>query len=217
MGYLIFLAICSIIASLAALYVLVIASFEKGEKTANPNPFASTGAVLKHEKPVKTQVSSLIWTVVLGQVVGLYYFLLFSSNSHIVGTFFRLNALILLAASVICSVLTILNAWFKRRMVISHRLIFQSYSLVVAIVLLIISAKKSTSISMAMKQASSRMDIVIILYFSSVIVALFLMLWDGLYRKEEEVEYDYGTYFRIVIIVGMVVGITMLFVKWMII
>ncbi len=211
MTYIIFLAVCSVFASIIALFVLIFASYEGEDETRDDRAIRDKDESIK---AVKTQLPSLLWTVILGQAVGLYFFFVFVKDVPITNTILRYNAYVLLIASIFCSLLTILNAYNKKRMIIFHRLLFQGYSLALAFFILLHVLTKRASLRAVMETARSRVNIFIILYFSSVVIALFLMLGDGLYRKQERVEYNFNIYFLIVIGVGMFVGIGMYFAKW---
>lgn len=222
--FLIILIYCSILASVVALYVLIIGSFEKKENDEKfASPFVKRDSrIIKvnrlDEKPAlqtaegaDTQISSLIWTTLVGQAVGLYFLLVFLNDYRIVNTILKLNGIILLIASFLCSILTIANAWFKKKMETSYRLIFQGYSLIMALILFLLGIGKGVTMKKAIIAAGFFPNVIIIMYFSSVIIALALMLFDGLYRKHERVDYDFNKYFRLVVLIGMVIGLSLLF------
>lgn len=221
--FIISLSVLSVIASVVALYVLIIGSFEKKEKKEEKltqqfikresrtiKITKSEENPLKENKGLNTQVSSLLWTVVIGQAVALYFILVFLEGNKDVNIVLRVNGIVLLLASFLCSILTIFNGWFKKKMNISHRLMFQVYSLVVAIILFRMGIEKGISIKEAIGAAGYIPNIIIIVYFSTVIFALALMLFDGIYRKSERVDFNFNIYLLIVVAVGMGVGLSLL-------
>ena len=85
-NYFIVLSSLSICASLISLYILIIGSFEVKEKkeVSNREQFIkresriikvnqSDNNQTQRNEGVNTQVSSLLWTVVIGQVIALYF------------------------------------------------------------------------------------------------------------------------------------------------
>lgn len=222
-SFLVFLTICASLASVISLYILIFASFEKKEKKPQiPYHFIKRDSRYIKAKPFEnksgeekqgnnSRVVSLLSTVIIGQIVTLYFLFVFLNKDTIIRPILRMNALILLIASFICSILTILNAWLKKKMVISFRLLFQGYSLLMSMILIRLTIRKGVTIKAAVSAAGIIPDIIISMYFSSVIVALAMMLIDALYRKNEHVDYDFNIYFRIVVLVGMIVGLGMIF------
>ena len=218
-SFLIIFAIFSIFANIVALYILIIASFEKKEKKNEINAkFVKRDSRTINvpradeipespEKKTNTRIVSLLCTVLIGQIVGVYFLLVFVGELKIVNTILRINGGFLLLASIICSILTLLNGWLKKKMVVLFRLIFQSYSFIVAIILSMCRVKFTGGIRTTVLKATFVPNLVSIIYISTVIVALVLMLWDGLYRKHEKVDFDFNKYFRLVVLVGMIIGL----------
>ena len=222
-NFFIILSTSSIFASIVALYVLIIGSFEKKEKkekkverqfikresrTIKVNK--SDNNQLQQTEGLNTQVNSLLWTVIVGQTVGLYFLFVFLDVPKNVNLVLRLNAIILLLASFLCSIFTMFNGWLKRKMDVSHRLMFQGYSLAVAITLFRLGISKGITVEQAVVAAGIIPNIIIYVFFTTVILALILMLLDGLYRKNERVDFNFNIYFLIVVIVGMIVGLSLL-------
>jgi len=213
----------AIFASVVALYILIIASFSQKEKTEpdeQPHFIKRDSRIIKVNKStpqndqqvetINTQVSSLLWTVISGQFVGIYFFFVFIPGNDAAFVIMRINAMLLLLASFICSFLTMANGWMKKRMVISFRLIFQIYSLLVALILFRLGIGSGITFSDAIHKAGVIPDFIVNFYFLTVIIALALMLLDSsTFRKQEKVDYNYSIYFLIVVGVGMVVGLSL--------
>ena len=220
----IILSSASIFASIIALYVLIIGSFEKKDKKEervehhyikNTSRIRNVNKInenkIHQSKGLNTQVSSLLWTVIIGQAVGLYFLFVFLSKNEAVHIILRINGFFLLIAAFLCSILTMFNGWLKKKMEIPFRLIFQGYSLGVAIILFRLGIHRGVSVKEAVVAAGIFPNITIVVFFTTVILALILMLLDALYRKHERVDFNYNIYFLIVVIVGMVVGLSLLF------
>ena len=219
----IILSFSSILASIFALYVLIIATFEKKEKkeekgeskfvkresrtiTTNKNQPNQ----IQQSEGLNTQASSLLWTVVIGQVVGLYILFVFLEETRAIYNVLRFNAFILLFASFLCSILTMLNGWFKKKMDISSRLLFQGYSFFIAMILFRIGIGKGITVRQAIDKAGILPDVIAVLYFLTAVIALVLMLLDvSENRKYEHVDFNFNFYLLIVVIVGMFVGISL--------
>lgn len=218
------LAYCSIFASIIALFILIIASFRSSEKKQKKktNYVKRSNRTIKVDyveesepKGTNVRVASLLWTVVLGQVLGLFFALVYVNDPLATRSLLRLNGFILISATLLCSVLTIVNGWFRVKMEVLFRLIFQGYSLLVGGFLLSGAMGKHVSIKSAMEAAGGRLYAIIILFFLTAILALILMFVDVVYRRSENTKYDYNQYFRIVIFVSMSIGLGLLFVKYL--
>lgn len=221
-------SIISIFASLVALLVLIFGSFQKKEKKQDDEETAfqfvkresrtikinkaDENQLRKKKEGLNTQISSLLSVVVIGQFVGIYFLLVFLEKTSKVHTVIQTNAIILIIASMICSFLTLLNGWLKIKMEILYRLLFQGYSIIVAAVLFCIGVEKGITIQSALTSIGFIADFIIIVYFSTVILALALMLLDGVYRKHERVDFNFNNYFIIVIGIGMGVGLSLLLI-----
>lgn len=217
-SYQIILASISIFASIIALYVLIIASFQKKERPATTEHsnqrrtrIITASAIRQKIKQIKrktnTRVTSMIWTVLIGQGMGIYLLLTYVESSKIlVGRILKINGGLLLLASLLCSVLTLLNGWLKKKMVIAFRLAFQTYSFIIAMILLMFRMKgghgaRTTIFARIMP------EFVIYFFLLTVVVALAMMLWDALYRKHLHISYDYSKYYRLVVLIGMILGL----------
>ncbi len=227
--FLTLLAALSIFASVVSVYILIIASFEKREKKKEKpkQQFIkreSRTIVVNHTKNetkeekegVNTQVTSLLSTVVIGQAVGLYFLFVFLSGTKGYYSVLKFNGVFLLLASFLCSILTMLNGWLKKKMEISFRLIFQGYSFIVAIVLCRIAFNGKLNVQQAISKAGPILNYIVIVSFSTVIVALGLMFLDGIYRKQQRLDYNFNIYYLIVVITGMGIGLGLLSVVSMI-
>ncbi|MBN2012479.1 hypothetical protein JW960_24330 [candidate division KSB1 bacterium] len=216
------LAITSILVSLVALYVLIIGSFRTKEKRdfissderSRRTRIITASAIRKKISQLKrksnTRVTSIIWTVLIGQGMGIYFLLAFVERSYTMKLIIKMNGGLLLLASILCSIMTILNAWIKKKMVVMYRLAFQSYAFVIAVLLLMYRISPGTGIRKISWAANVLPEIVIYFYIATVIVALALMLWDALYRKHLHVDYDFSKYYRLVVYIGMFLGLSMI-------
>ncbi|MBN1155948.1 hypothetical protein JXB12_13605 [candidate division KSB1 bacterium] len=210
-------------ASIIALFTLIIASFQSGDtgkdrsvrfiRRASRTIKTNDSSDKVEKADVNVRVTALLWTVVLGQVIGLFFVLFYVSDADASRTFLRVNGFILIFASLLCSFLTILNGWLKIRMELWYRIIFQAYSFVVGGFLLSGAVGGRISISRAVSEAGEKLYLIIMAFFFTVILALILMFADGVYRDNERLEYDFNNYFRIVITVGMIIGLGLLFIR----
>jgi len=216
------LAIIPIFSSSVALLALILGSFEIKKKEDQPHP-DEPQFIKRESRTIKinnvvdsaanfpaglnTQIPSLLWTVILGQAVGLFFLLQFLSDLHTTKTIIKFNGVVLLFASFLCSILTILNGWLKRKMVILFRLLFQGYSFCVAMFLLYSVLVKDIGMQTALARAGFLSYVIIIFYFLTVIIAILLMLLDGILKKHQQIDFNYNIYYLIVIFIGMGIGL----------
>ncbi|MBD3287903.1 hypothetical protein GF337_03790 [candidate division KSB1 bacterium] len=213
--------ILSIGASMIALYIIIIATFEKNENGEN-----SGQAYIKRDaRKIKvntdyqknnpktdglnTQGSSLIWTVLIGQFIGLYFLYYFITTEHIIRSILRYNSLILLLASFLCTLLTILNGFYKKRMELSNRLIFLFYSFIISSVLIYLMLQRGIDVKVAVINAGKIPYLIIVFYFVMMILALISMLLDGTVRKYDRVDFNFNIYYYVVIGVSFGIGLSM--------
>ena len=225
MSFFLILAYLSISASITALFTLIIASFRSGDTDADQ----STQYIKRSSRTIKAnfieptvsskganvRITALIWSVLAGQIVGLFLLLFYVESPESVRTLLRTNGYILIFATLLCSFLTMLNGWFEIKMKLWFRIIFQAYSFLVGGLLLSGAFGKKISIRNALEAAGGRLLVIIIAFFLTAVFAFILMFANGAYRDSENLEYDFNTYFRIVIIVGMVIGVGLLFVRYL--
>ncbi|MBD3287904.1 hypothetical protein GF337_03795 [candidate division KSB1 bacterium] len=160
---------------------------------------------LKDEQKKRTELKillirrkTLLPTIVIAEIIG--YILYMISTHPMRFTAVETNAFLLLYASVICQALTIANGWLRIRMNLSARLMFQLITLSLGILWL----KILSPINIV--DFNQLLLIFVIIYFGSVMVAIYSMLADALFSKQGIYRFDFNHYFRLVIFIGLIVG-----------
>lgn len=217
-----YLTILSITASIIALYILIFATFaKKEEEKKNTGQIyikrdarkikVNTTHQAENAKTmgVNTQGSSLIWTVLIGQFVGLYFLHYFLISENVIRVILRTNSLILLIASFACTFLTILNGFLKKRMEISSRMIFLSYSFLMSGFLIFLMLQRGIDVRTAVISAGKMPYLIIVIYFIMMIFALISMLLDGTIRQYDRVDFNFNIYYYIIIGVSLGIGLSM--------
>jgi hypothetical protein len=214
--------VTSILASVAALYVLIIATFQTKQPVGQPKsgvvrrPVRTITAseirkkISQLKRKTNTRITSMLWTVLIGQSMGIYFLTNFVGKTWSVRIIIKMNGGFLLLASILCSIMTILNGWLKKRTIVSFRLIFQAYSFATAVLLLMTRYSRGGIGQRVDLFVGLMPQVVTYFYIATVVIALGLMLWDALYRKHLHVEYDYSIYYRLVVLIGMFLGLGMI-------
>ncbi len=144
------------------------------------------------------RLRTLRWTVCIGELIG-YIFLALSSNRAgytVIGS----NAIILYLTAFLCQLMTLVDAWFKKKSDITIRLGFQLAMIALA------------SVSLKIADGNGLIDvkkvifIIILLFFSSAVIAIYSMLIEGIFNQEKYPPYDFNNYSRVVIASGIVIG-----------
>jgi hypothetical protein len=142
---------------------------------------------------------NLMWTMVSGEVIG-YIFLALSQNPGVF-SILNLNAIILYLSSLLCQILTLLNAWFNKKLDLLHRLGFQVGLVVLATILIFIAAYYGDY------QIKLSIVFVVLAYFTTAVIAIYLMMVDALVYAKDKVRYfDYNHYSRLVVLLGLAIG-----------
>lgn len=217
-----YLTILSVAASLIALYVLIFATFTKKEatiKTSGQIYIKRDARKIKvntnHQaenlktKGINTQGGSLIWTVLIGQFTGLYFLHYFMITEDAIRDILKINSIILLLASFICTFLTILNGVLKKRMEMINRLTFLSYSFVMSGVLIYLMLQRGIDVKTAVISAGNMPYLIIIFYFVMMTFALISMLLDGTIRQYDRIDFNFNIYYYIIIGVSLGIGLSM--------
>jgi hypothetical protein len=208
--FLLLVAILALIISKIALFVYLLISFSleiKGQvEPEGILHFAKRIKRILHDqtqiilgiKKTILRINTLLWTFSIGEFVG-YIFLFLTSMK---AKFFVLgfNAVYLYIGSLMCQLLTILNMLFKRKMDSVTRLFFQINLVILATILITMSASRST---LAIDRILS---IIVIFYFTTVIIALYSMLLDAIAAKQFVYTFDFNHYSRLVILLGLMIG-----------
>ena len=207
----IFLSGLSLLVSMIGLYILLFASFadKNGHQTSPGFINKATRKIRAHQnakedensKPNKPspQFITLLETIVIGELVGLFFFSLSQSPNKF--KLLTVNAGLLLLASFGCSVLTLFNAWLKTKMNMSFRIIVQLVTLLVGILLMKYSIKDKEAVPSIVFIAPYY------LYYGTVVVALLTMLYNVIFgNKMKRIEFNFSNYLILVIIAGLVIG-----------
>ncbi len=209
----------SVLISLIGLYILLIFSFSPRKKKKNKGEFIQKSARkirVHHSQPsiqtltkshqINPRVILLLETIVIGEVVGLFFLLL--SNDPFKYKILAYNAAFLLIASFLCSVLTLLNAWFKKKTHIAFRVSLQAITLIVGIILFRLAMSgKSVKESISIVKAGVYMQMAIYGYFITVVVAIVTMLYIALKGDtENNEELEFSNYLMLVIMSGLLIG-----------
>ena len=217
-----YFTIFSVAASLIALYILIFATFAKKEeqkKTTGQKYVKRDARKIKvntdqqagNSKPkgINTQGSSLIWTVLIGQFTGLYFLHYFINSENVIRNILKINSVFLLFASFICTFLTILNGFLKKRMEITNRMIFLSYSFIMSGVLIYLMLQRGIDVRTAVISAGKMPYLIIVFYFVMMIFALISMLIDGTIRQYDRIDFNFNIYYYIIISVSLGIGLSM--------
>jgi hypothetical protein len=158
----------------------------------------TTSAQLIDLKRSVVEIQTLLWTIGIGEFVG-YTFIILTGNPNRIGLLL-LNAIYLMAASYLCQILTLLNAWFRAKTNLILRLGFQTALIMLGIILILI-----TNIT----QPYNIETILLVLmsaYFFSSVLALLTMLLDALFFDSGTRPFDFNFYSRLVILLGLIIG-----------
>jgi hypothetical protein len=212
----VYLSGLSLLVSMIGLYILLFASFatrddqqlQKGfiNKESRKIRIRKENNNLEKSKPKKPspQFVLLLQTTIIGELVGLF-FLSLSINQRKF-TILTINAAFLVMASFVCSALTLLNVWLKKKTNIQFRFILQVITLVLGIILMKISIKDEAAMPIGIFVAP------IYFYYGTVVVALGTMLLNVIFgNKAKKTEFNFSNYLILVIISGLVIGTGLLF------
>jgi uncharacterized protein with PQ loop repeat len=141
---------------------------------------------------------TLLPTIIIAEIVG--YILYLITRHPMKFATIEGNAFLLLTASVICQFLTIANGWLKLRLNLSFRLMFQIITLALGFFWLKVLEP------MNVVDFEQFLLIFVIAYLGSVVLAIYSMLGDAMFAKQEIHTFDYNHYFRLVIFLGLVIG-----------
>ena len=142
----VFLSGLSLLVSMIGLYILLFASFaSKDDQQLAKNFINKTSRKIRirqenkepaESKPKKPspQFILVLQTIIIGESVGLFFLTLTGSQAKF--TILTINAAILFLASFMCSGLTLLNVWLKKKTNIKFMVILQVINLVVGIILI---------------------------------------------------------------------------------
>jgi hypothetical protein len=207
----VYLSAFSLLVSMIGLYILLFASFAlKDDQKPQPGFINKESRKIrirqekvepeepKTDKP-SPQFITLLQTIILGELVGLFFFGL--SENPMKFRILTVNAGFLLIASLFCSVLTLFNAWFKKKTNIQFRIILQAITLIVGIVLMKLSVRDKIEIP------SSVLVWPYYFFYSTVVISLFTMLYNVITgNKLIKVDFNFNSYLIQVIISGLIIG-----------
>jgi len=212
----VFFSSLSLLVSMIGLYILLFASFasKKDQKSAkdlinntarkirirqeNKEPEES-----KPKKPNPTFIL-LLQTIIIGELVGLFFLTLTGSQTKF--TILTINAAVLFIASFLCSGLTLLNVWLKKKTNIQFRIILQAITLSVGIILIKFSIRDKAAFPVEM------FIFPIYFFYGTVVIALATMLLNVIAgNKTKKEEYNVSNYLLFVIISGLIIGTGLLF------
>jgi len=212
----VFLSGFSLLVGMIGLYILLFVSFTTKDELQAKKAFMNkeTRKIRVHQensehdkyKPKKPspQFIMLLQTIIIGELVGLFFLIL--SHSQMRFTILIINAGLLLLASFGCSVLTLFNVWLKKKMNMISRTILQIATLILGIVLMKLSIKDKVAIP------SLFFIMPIYLYYGTVVIALVTMLINVIFgNKMKKVEFNFSNYLLLVIVSGLVIGTGLMF------
>ena len=212
----VFLSGLSLLVSMIGLYILLFASFaSKDDQQLAKNFINKTSRKIRirqenkepaESKPKKPspQFILLLQTIIIGESVGLFFLTLTASQAKF--TILTINAAILFLASFMCSGLTLLNVWLKKKTNIQFRVILQVITLVVGIILIKFSIKDKAAFPFGM------FVFPIYFFYGTVVIALGTMLLKVIFgNKIKKEEFNVSNYLLFVIISGLIIGSGLLF------
>ena len=212
----VFLSGLSLLVSMIGLYILLFASFaSKDDQQLAKNFINKTSRKIRirqenkepaESKPKKPspQFILLLQTIIIGESVGLFFLTLTGSQAKF--TILTINAAILFLASFMCSGLTLLNVWLKKKTNIQFRVILQVITLVVGIILIKFSILDKAAFPFGM------FVFPIYFFYGTVVIALGTMLLKVIFgNKIKKEEFNVSNYLLFVIISGLIIGSGLLF------
>lgn len=143
------------------------------------------------------EIQTLMWTIGIGEIVG-HVFLTLTAHPHRI-EIILLNAIYLIIASLMCQMLTLLNAWFKVRTYLFYRVALQS-------LLLIFGCFLISLVDPGYYDVARILLFMVLAFFTTSIIALITMLLDGLFFDPGNRSFDYNHYTRLVILLGLIIG-----------
>ncbi len=207
----VYLSGLSLMVSMIGLFILLFASFASKEDQQLKNGFINkesrkirfrkeNGKVEKsNPKKPGPQFILTLQTIIIGQLVALF-FLIFTKD-QLKFTILTCNAIILISASFLCSILTLVNVWLKQKTNIFFRIILQIITLILGIALMQLSGKGEAVI------LGGYMVIGIYGYYITVVIALGTMLYNVVFgNKVNKLEFNFSNYLLIVIASGLIIG-----------
>ncbi|MFZ5516091.1 MAG: hypothetical protein ACOY90_05605 [Candidatus Zhuqueibacterota bacterium] len=201
----------SIVVSVIGLYLLLFSSFK-----SNDTPQMTSNIIIKASRKIRMhrekksdeepdadkpnpQFILILETIVLGELVGLFF--LWLTDDPLKYSVILFNGVTYLIASFLCSILTLFNAWLKKKMHHIFRIVMQIVTLVIGILLFNFSSEEDVVIP------ADYITATYYAFYITVVVALLTMLFNVVRgNKEEEVEFNYNNYLLLVIVSGLVIG-----------
>ncbi|MBN1155947.1 hypothetical protein JXB12_13600 [candidate division KSB1 bacterium] len=144
------------------------------------------------------KLRTLLWSMFIGELIG-YIFLALANNAAGFNVLVC-NAIILFLSAYLCQLMTLVDAWIKKKSDMLVRLTFQLGLVVLASILLCIAGGKGFF------DVKILLTVIILLFFSSAVIALYTMLFEGIFNQEKNPPYDFNNYSRIVILLGVAIG-----------
>ena len=212
----VYLSSLSLLVSMIGLYILLFASFaSKDDQKLAKNFINKTSRKIRirqenkepeEAKPKKPspQFILLLQTIIIGELVGLFFLSLTGNQTKF--TILTINAAILFIASFMCSGLTLLNVWLKKKTNIQFRFILQVITLVIGIILIKFSIRDKAAFLIEM------FIFPIYFFYGTVVIALGTMLLNVIVgNKTKKEEFNVSNYLIFVIISGLIIGSGLLF------
>ncbi len=207
-----------LLVSMIGLYILLFSSFSPKQKQTGTGDFIKKAArkirihkensALKEvasEKP-NPQFVLLLESIVIGELVGLFF--LWLSHHPVKFRLLAFNAAFLLVASFLCSVLTLLNAWMRKKTHLIFRIMLQATTLIIGMILYHIATNQQTSgENLLYVDVSYYMRLAVYGYFITVVVAISTMLYIAIKGSPEKLqEFEFSEYLMLVIMSGLMIG-----------
>ncbi len=212
--------------SIIGLYIMLVFSFSPGQQHVRGDFIVRAARKIRiHKDKVKTKIPNnnktnpqfrlLLESIVFGQTVG--WFFLWISTDELKFTVLAINAGLLLLASFGCSILTLLNTWLRKKTHILFRIILQASTLIIGLILMKFAIGGETGLGVfASVKTASYMVMAIYSYYTTVVVAIFTMLYVALKGSPEKIEeFEFSNYLLLVIMSGLLIGSGLLLIYTM--
>lgn len=213
-----------ILVSMIGLYILLFSSFSPKQAGQGHGDFIQKAArkIRFHKEntdhkensreKINPQFSLLLQSIAYGEIVGIFF--LWLGHDPLKFKLLAINAALLLIASFLCSVLTLFNAWLRKRTHLIFRIVLQATTLIMGMVLYRFSmGEQSLFEGESIVKASYYMQMAMYSYFITVVVAIGTMLYVAIKGNPDKLrEFEFGEYLKLVIMSGLLIGTGLLLI-----
>ena len=224
----VYLGAFSLTISIIGLYIMLFSSFSPGEQRVKGDFIVRAARKIrirkenahqnaqKENKP-NPQFIMLLESIVVGHIVGLFFLII--SSDDLKFKILAYDAGFLLIASFLCSVLTLLNTWLKKKTNLPFRITLQAATLIIGLILMRFAVAGEAGVTaISSLKAASYMVMAIYSYYITVVIAIFTMLYAALKGIPDNYEaMEFSSYLMLVIISGLLIGSGLLLIytlKW---